>query len=188
MASDSFGSLRTRNLENLRLLTWLGQHLQDAGGKCVSIISLNCRSLHNKVASLRDMIVTHDVDILALTETWLGTSTDAQALHELLPAGYGICHAPRKNRRGGGVAVIYKDSVSVKNLSRKWENINTAQFEFLCCQINISNRQFNLHVIYRPPPSTKNQLSVAKFFDEWSLYLDQMLLDPNEVMMMGRPP
>ena len=74
--------------------------------KCLNFVSLNIRSLKNKTTSLFDYIVSQNIDVLALTETWLCCGDNA-VLNDLLPPGYDIRHVDRE-RRGGGVALIYK--------------------------------------------------------------------------------
>ena len=51
--------------------------------KCLNFVCLNIRSLKNKTISLFDCIVTQNIDILALTETWLCCG-DNVILNELL--------------------------------------------------------------------------------------------------------
>ena len=54
--------------------------------------------------------------VLAITETWLGTTHDDVCLAELLPKGYGIEHIPRPfndDKNYGGVTVIYKEPISM---------------------------------------------------------------------------
>ena len=70
--------------------------------KCLKFVSLNIRSLENKTTSLFDLIVSQNIDVLALTETWLCCGDNA-VLNELLPPGY-----VDREMRGGGVALIYK--------------------------------------------------------------------------------
>ena len=50
--------------------------------------------------------ISQNIDVLALTETWLCCGDNA-GLNELLPPGYNIRHVDRE-RRDGGVALIYK--------------------------------------------------------------------------------
>ena len=52
--------------------------------KCLNFVSLNIRSLKNKTTSLFDFIVSQNIDVLALTETWLCCGDNA-VLNELLP-------------------------------------------------------------------------------------------------------
>ena len=49
--------------------------------------------------------MSENLDVLALTETWL-CCCDNVVLNELLLPGYDIRHVDRE-RRGGGVALIY---------------------------------------------------------------------------------
>ena len=60
--------------------------------KLLTLFSLNCRSVKNKALSIADLVTSRNIDILALTETWLGTSIDAQVLFELVSPGYDILH------------------------------------------------------------------------------------------------
>ena len=71
----------------------------------------------NNTHLLCDFITTHKFDIVAITETWLHKRTDKQIINEIVPAGFEIKHVPHlKNREGGGVAIIFKSTISVKVL------------------------------------------------------------------------
>ena len=78
----------------------------------VKLYSVNCRSVKNKALSICDLIVSNRVDIMAITETWLGSDVDNIVMSELVPNGYDIYHVPRKTRKGGGVALIYNNIVA----------------------------------------------------------------------------
>ena len=85
--------------------------------KKLKVCSLNRRSVKNKTLDLSDLVVSNDFDVVALTETWLGTVSDKVCLSELVPTGYDIVHVPRANRTGGAVAVLYRTEKSVKILA-----------------------------------------------------------------------
>ena len=40
--------------------------------------------------SVADLVISHNIDVLVLTEDWLGTCNDAQVLSVLLSPGYDI--------------------------------------------------------------------------------------------------
>jgi len=101
---------------NLPLQTWLS--------------SLNCRSVKNKALSIADLLTSRNIDILALTESWLGTSIDAQVLGELVPSGYDILHVARPNTRGGGVAVLFGERLVLNIIQSTKDGIFT-QFEYM---------------------------------------------------------
>jgi hypothetical protein len=76
-----------------------------SGGKesqKLTICCLNARSVKNKTISLSDYIISNDFDIVAITETWLGTAVDEQCKTELVPEGYDFKHIPRQSDRNGG--------------------------------------------------------------------------------------
>ena len=53
-----------------------------------------------------------DMDCVALTETWLSDSgKHEQTIVNLTISGYVLDHAPRVDRTGGGVALLYKKGV-----------------------------------------------------------------------------
>jgi len=70
---------------------------------------INARSINNKALYIKDFMVDNKFDILAITETWLnGKDTDQRKIHEICPSGFSLKHISRKNRKGGGVAIIYR--------------------------------------------------------------------------------
>ncbi len=69
---------------------------------CVNLCVLNARSVRNKTHILCDYIVDNDLDIFAITESWLSDSNKhKKTIGELSLPGYDLFHVPRPNRRGG---------------------------------------------------------------------------------------
>ena len=52
---------------------------------------------------MKDYIDDNNIDIVALTETWL---SDGEVLNDLTNGGYNLVHLPRKNRRGLAGALV----------------------------------------------------------------------------------
>lgn len=76
----------------------------------------NARYINNKTSSLCDFIVSRQLDIMALTETWLyGDDRDTHTLVDILNTlgHYNITHIPRKNRHGGGIALLSKNGLII---------------------------------------------------------------------------
>ena len=70
--------------------------------------------MNNNALSVADSVVTQGLDILAFTETWLGTDSDPFVISESVPAGYSFLHISRKvGKSVGGVAVIYRSGFNV---------------------------------------------------------------------------
>ena len=116
-------------------------------------------------------ISTHDYDIVAICETWLGTSDyDDTCVNGLLPPNYGIHMADRRDgRQGGGVVLAYKQSLNIKCK----EPVTCTQFECIICAVTLNNIHTNIIVVYRPPASQQNNLSISAFLTEWAQFLSQ---------------
>ena len=74
----------------------------------------NVRSLCNKATEVGDYITEQNIDLLAITETWL-KDTNSHVINECTPTGYSICHTPRITSSGGGVALVYKSSMKLSS-------------------------------------------------------------------------
>ena len=64
------------------------QHAVMKGHINLKMCCINLRSLKNKTLAFCDHIISNDFDLVAVTETWLGTSIDKACISELLPSGY----------------------------------------------------------------------------------------------------
>ena len=51
----------------------------------------------------------NQIDLLAITETWLDLNNQqtANIISELCPPGFAFMHIPRMNNYGGGVGLLY---------------------------------------------------------------------------------
>ena len=130
------------------------------------ISHINARSIRNKIESFQEHLLAKRVDVCAVTETWLKqTDINSMAHREVPPEGYNIIsHSRLDDRPGGGVAIVYRDNVKVKdhtetNLFSTMEYMNAS----IC--LNISTN--NLYIIYRYPAS-----SVIDFCNELTSLLE----------------
>ena len=74
---------------------------------------MNARSVRNKTLIIKDFVVDNNVDVLAITETWLRSGDDV-IIGELIPAGYCLSECPRLGGAGGGVGLLYKKGIKMK--------------------------------------------------------------------------
>ena len=65
---------------------------------------------------LNDFISTHNFDLFAISETWLGCeATNDIHINSILPDDYMMHHVDRNSeRRGEGIVLIYKMSLEVR--------------------------------------------------------------------------
>ncbi|XP_061194315.1 uncharacterized protein LOC133202489 [Saccostrea echinata] len=172
-------SMRTVNKSNLRPIP---KDQKDVSASCMSFYTLNCRSVKNKTTSINDFILSNNVDILSLTETWLRPDSDRFILLEFSPDGYSILQKPRQDQRGGGIAIVHKDQINIKH---KESDTRFTHFEHLECSVNVGNQHICLCVIYRPPPSKTNRFKNTVFFEEWTHYLDNLVIIPEDLVITG---
>ena len=121
----------------------------------------NARSVTQKVSTVCDIVTDTKCDVLGLTETWLSGGAEDSAVIGSVSSelkGYRVISHPRTSRRGGGIAVIVRQSLDPKVNKRK--QFNT--FEMLDVSISRGKDLIRLLLIYRPPPSKTNKFTVKE--------------------------
>ncbi|ELU09429.1 hypothetical protein CAPTEDRAFT_201324, partial [Capitella teleta] len=133
---------------------------------------INPWSICNKAEDINDFIIEYNIDILAITETWLtGTDCDGPTINALLPNGYEIIHAPRRTR-GGGTALVYRQSLNVTRVA-----VSSASFEVLECVIK-GPIVLRICVVYQP-------YRTALFMEKFSSYLAGLARSPGHLLVLG---
>ena len=171
---------RTRNPMNLQLIPRSNINNKHSVSVPIDFCLLNTRSINNKALALKDYAVDHDLDIFAMTETWL-SDNDASSVGEVCPTGYYFHHVPRKNSRGGGVGLLFKKRIKIKEQSQE----KFKSFEYTDVTAKCSNGCTRIVIIYRPPPSKSNQLKSTVFFDEFSTLAEQLVVTPGNLLIIG---
>ncbi|ELT97993.1 hypothetical protein CAPTEDRAFT_211458 [Capitella teleta] len=136
------------------------------------IVLINPWSICNKAEDINDFIIEYNIDILAITETWLtGTACDGQTIIALLPNGYEIIHAPRRTRKGG-TAFVYRQSLNFTHVA-----VSSASFEVLECVIK-GSIVLRICVVYQP-------YTTALFMAEFSSYFAGLATSPRHLLVLG---
>ena len=164
--------------------------------KLINIGLLNCRSVVYKTLAIKDHIVDNDCDLFAITESWLSPSShpplnsgailpgkccrDKHVIKSLVPSGYKFLHIPR-DRKGGGVALIYKEGIDIK----PQECRIYSTFEYMECLLKSNSRWVRLLILYRPPPSKENRLTYKAFISEFTCILEILSLSVGELCIIG---
>ena len=123
----------------------------------------------------------NDIDILAITETWLQENNNDFSITEMCPTGYQFHHVRRKNTRGGGAGLLLKKHIKVKKQSQK----GSSSFEYLGVILNNYNISTRTIVIYRTPPSKVNNLRASMFFKEFCTFLEQVIILSGNILIVG---
>ena len=87
-----------------------------SASKPVEFCLLNACSVKNKSFVIKVFVVDDNIDVLAITETWLQTDIfDQLTVNDICPTGFAFHYLPRKHSRGGGVALLYKSRFKLKS-------------------------------------------------------------------------
>ena len=78
------------------------------------VCCINAQSCRNKALAIADHIIEHNIDVMAICETWLKYKRDTSVIKDMLPNGYSIEHTPRPIGKGGGVAIIHRSSLKLR--------------------------------------------------------------------------
>ena len=91
-----------------------------------------------------------DCDICFLQETFLRDGDKAKLI-EIKDYGWNILSDPRKHRSGGGIAMLYKNSIQLKgnNKVTKYKS-----FQVMESLLTADTEMVRLVNIYRPPYTT----------------------------------
>ena len=145
---------------------------------------LNCLSVRNKYLSIKDYVVDKDFDIFAITETWLNTGDyDNLVIGSLIPNGYRFLHSARDGR-GGGVGLLFKSSLPVKQTSKVYLD-TFISFEAIESEVKIFSQSVSILIVYRPPPSSGNNLSTELFMNEFSSLLESYITKTGSLVIAG---
>ncbi|XP_068735435.1 uncharacterized protein [Montipora capricornis] len=174
------GSLvRSRNPSNLITVNRIP--FSRNGNQGLSLCLLNSRSVRNKTAVIFDYVCDCKADLVAITEIWLGDH-DAAVRAVLCPDGYKLLDQGRDGRRGGGTALIFRDSLAIK----KVDTGAKVSFEFSEWTAQSVSHDFRVVILYRPQAdSDVSKIPMSTFFSEFSDYLETVVLCREQLLIAG---
>ena len=163
--------------------------------RCATLGLANAHSVRNKTDLLIYHVLEHNLDLVALSETWLSAdNNDKKTISDLTPAGYDFAHISRPERkcnqaskqkarkeRGGGVGLLFRSSFKVTILPKR----AFKTFEHMDVIARSSGGSLRLAIVYRPPPSKKNRLSTADLLEELPDFFEEYSLVPGRVIFLG---
>jgi hypothetical protein len=142
---------------------------------------MNAQSIRNKTIMIREYILEKDLDILFIVETWLSETGDEVYIGDITPTGYRMVQKPRKNRKGGGIMVIYKDHIRL-DLT---DDHKVTTMELLSCKIRSGNKNLTIICVYRPETTAKNKYKLSQFFDDLSDVFSSTLSSTPNLVAIG---
>lgn len=109
----------------------------------------NARSLRNKFNELSSVILTYDLDVICVTESWISEFYNGDLLSEFEIHGYRSYLYQRNDSKGGGVILYVRDGFTVRSLdSIKVDPCVESVWLDLKC---IDNTWVRIALFYRSP-------------------------------------
>ncbi len=159
------------------------KNLYNTEKQMIKLGLLNIRSLSMKALFVNDMITDHKLDVLCMTETWLKPD-EYIILNESAPQDYSYKNEPCQKGKGGGVATIYSNNLSISQKTGFKYN----SFKVMVLHIALSREKsihdkspvmFVLATVYRPPGHHTD------FIKEFGDFLSELVLAADKVLIVG---
>ena len=113
----------------------------------VELARVNARSISNNILDFQEYISSKNVDVCAVTETWL-MKDDALTCKQIPPPGYKIHLVPRQDgHQGGGIAIVYKDCLTITKITEG----NQLTMEFFLWRLQVKQKSYELLIVYKAP-------------------------------------
>jgi exonuclease III len=139
----------------------------------VKVGLFNCQSIgtREKRAAVSHFVSDSNLDIMFLTETWLKSHGDEAKCVDATPQGFTLKSFPRSTR-GGGLAFLYMSSLQPFITISDSFPFSHKSFELAVLILTLQSADIHFHLLYRPPPNKRNQLSDSLFMEEFQELLD----------------
>ncbi len=153
----------------------------DSGLRLSQFCCLNAESVKNKTHSIKDYILEKNIQLCAITETWLKPD-NVMEMGELKPNGYKLDPNHRLHNKAGGIAVLHHANLKAEIKDKG----NRVSYQYMDVFIPHGVESIRLLVLYRPPTHHKsNPVPVSTFFDEFSSHMESLLLSPHNLVVTG---
>ena len=137
----------------------------------------NCHSIVNKTADLRARILDNNIDLCALTDTWVKQDDNITVVN-MCPAGNSAVSLPWPHHFEGGIAIIYNTNINVS--TQKSYNFDSME----CCDFSITTWKMrpkdHFILIYRP-----SNLSMPAFLHDPATVMEGNITESGHLTILG---
>ena len=130
-------------------------------------------------------MIEDKIDICVINETWFndneGSKRKLEEVKAILKQAEYMKLNINRPRRGGGVDIIYRQNLHIKQLDGSVQDA----LEMGLWELTIANKVIHIMGIYHPPKSNTNISTMDKFHEELSDYLTNNINNYEELIIMG---
>ena len=142
------------------------------GDMNIIFTTCNIQSIKFKELQVRELIHEYSLNFLVVTETWLEDKhkewKDTTTLNR---DGLSMITADRLDKKGGGLALIYKSYYKVQSIEYKIYRFS----EHATWDLRIGGTSVTIHGVYHPPQSPTNKLPNTVFIDQFLEFVSTTL-------------
>ena len=135
---------------------------------------LNEEKLENFLQILDDK----DISIACVTESWFDTKVGVFS-HKIKEHGYLLHHAYREDKRGGGVAVMFKRQFMIKPGGASSSEYSSFEYSWIVMKQQ-SKRRLVLICVYR-----NQEVHFNTFYEEFTIFMDKTSRNGEELLVVG---
>ena len=128
----------------------------------------NIRSLFEKLKYVNNLIILENIDIFFLTETWLNSRITDSMINL---TNYEIKRSDRLNKMGGGVAIYFKNSLNIHELTKPIVSTSFSNFEFISVKLVTADTSLIFLCFYIPPNSSSCPHTIENVCKVISFYI-----------------
>ena len=145
---------------------------------------LNIRSVVHKAPSLHDIINYFQLDVIALTETWIDDDAPPAIKNDVAPDGYSVLHVHRAavlggSTRGGGLAVVHRNTLPVRVHPLSTSTIAHTTYDRQIVKLVLPSSFIIIVNIYRPPAGSN-----ASFIEELADLIASIVANTNDKLLL----
>jgi exonuclease III len=158
-----------------------------------NMCTLNIRSLTNPIhyTALSDLADTYNIDLFALTETWISPNTTSAELFDATPPGFSLISNPRpvstskiSSIVGGSTAFLIRHPYSLLSSP----SYSFSSFEISNVTLKLPEGKLSVFNIYRPPTSlskSRNKSSFSHFLEDFQSFISNVATLPHDFIITG---
>ena len=148
----------------------------------LNFCSINTQSIRNKTIEFHEFVLQQNLDIVAISETWLRPDDNA-IIAELTPVGFSFLHVPRQGKQGGGVGLLYRSDISI---CQKNDHVQYVTFESIHMEVTCNSKSVRLVNVYRSGRDNKgNSVAFGQFLNEFEDMIEDLLFNPSDIVICG---
>ena len=119
-----------------------------------------------KCNNVLQILEDNDIQIACICESWFD-SKEGKFSQSIKEAGYELIHGFREDIRGGGTAILYKNTLNAKPGEASSSNYSSFEYSFIT--LSSSTSKVILGCIYR-----KQEISFKLFMEELEMFMERI--------------